>query len=414
MAAYFERRPKEIAECRKRPRSLPTLNDLDTFVDPHKSVLPTPEARLADKSRSHPANVVPIHKDTFHRQSCYRTSQRSVTGGDVVDSTPAPLGSMRRRKKLMSQSGTNIVFRDQSSDNRAVDQRSASRERWERAQSMNIEHYAAKPTSRRSRSRERKNRNGKEREDDSPVERSCSLRRSFRSLFKSHSKSRDLWAEGRPHSPGPPVINIDLPFRRSRSLPRCLRVFNAMNAPVAQTWSTRSASTEGRLDTAGDEVDGRSISSRSSVSRDFASRSSVSRDVPPRSTAPRDLTPHRSTGALAERRSSEKIKRFPSIRRCQSSSVSLRMAGSLNRNLASASPEPARGNQRPKSMDVSTLMSLIQPIPVATPTTPADALRKQSTPSNPAGQMEVPWAGSLTNVRLRPSADKERESSSGK
>ena len=402
MAAYFERRPKDIAKFRKRPLSLPILNDLDTFVGPHKVMLPTPEERLKKKARNHLARMVSINMSSFQRQSEYRTSQGNIATYGVIDNVPAPMGSMRRRKRLMTSSGGNLVFREQSAI-RAVDQRSASKERWERAQSMNIEHYASKPqeSGRRSRSRERKNRVSPEQGDGSPVARSCSLRRSFRSLFKTHSKGCDLWAQGRPRSPGPPVIIIDLPFRRSRSLPRSLRVLHAMSPP-SQIWSTRSASTEARLDTAGDEPDGHSLSSRSSGSYDIPSRSG---------TARRDMTPHRSTGTLVDRGSSEKIKRFPSIRRCQSSSVSLRIAG----NLHNQSSCPVQPGQRPKSMDVSAMMSLIQPIPVATPMTPADSIQVDRRP--PRGldkqRIQVPWAGSLTNVRLRASADKERESSSG-
>ena len=78
--------------------------------------------------------------------------------------------------------------------------------------------------------------------------RSCSLRRSMRSLFKGapdkeKSQSMDLWADGRPKSPGP--FMVDVSGRRSRSLPRSLK---SVKQSVSKFMKNRSSSTEGRLD----------------------------------------------------------------------------------------------------------------------------------------------------------------------
>ena len=88
-----------------------------------------------------------------------------------------------------------------------------------------------------------------DREEKANAGRSCSLRRSMRSLFraisdKDKSKSADLWVDGRPASPGPPVVDLRTP-KRSKSLPRSLR------KTVSKLVKSRSASTEGRLDEAG-------------------------------------------------------------------------------------------------------------------------------------------------------------------
>lgn len=91
-----------------------------------------------------------------------------------------------------------------------------------------------------------------DREEKSNASRSCSLRRSMRSLFraisdKDKSKSVDLWVDGRPPSPGPPIVDLRPP-KRSKSLPRSLR--NVRNT-VSKLVKSRSSSTEGRLDEAG-------------------------------------------------------------------------------------------------------------------------------------------------------------------
>ena len=88
-----------------------------------------------------------------------------------------------------------------------------------------------------------------DREEKASAGRSCSLRRSMRSLFraisdKDKSKSADLWVDGRPASPGPPVVDLRPP-KRSKSLPRSLR------KTMSKLVKSRSASTEGRLDEAG-------------------------------------------------------------------------------------------------------------------------------------------------------------------
>lgn len=76
----------------------------------------------------------------------------------------------------------------------------------------------------------------------------------MKSLFKGDrekSKSTDLWVQGRPESPGPTMVELDYPLRRSKSLPRSLK---SISKSITKLISSRSASTEGRLDTKHEEV----------------------------------------------------------------------------------------------------------------------------------------------------------------
>ena len=135
--------------------------------------------------------------------------------------------------------------------------RSVSRERLERPKSMAyMDRYAPRPENNRK-SREELRREKEGSREDPGLARSCSFRRSMRSLFrgdKEKSKSSDLWVQGRPESPGPPMVDLDYPLRRSKSLPRSLK---SMSKSLTKLFShSRSASTEGRLDSKSeDDVD---------------------------------------------------------------------------------------------------------------------------------------------------------------
>ena len=263
----FERTPKKLKDPTRlqngRPQSLSALTELDVNTNKEEVPLPTPQQRLREISRSQPVTLVPIDTSGqgFQRMCDFRASSRGQT--PVEDASgDGTLTARRKRNRRQTVSGIpGHIYAELKKENFKVSQsttnlnrtRSASKERWERSRSYRsiaIDVYIPQFNesmygSRRSRSKERKSK--KYDRDDSPVSRSCSLRRSFRSLFKDkRSKSTDLWAEGRPESPGPPIIDLELPLRRSRSLPRSFR--GLFRGSIPRLSSSRAASTEGRLD----------------------------------------------------------------------------------------------------------------------------------------------------------------------
>lgn len=169
----------------------------------------------------------------------------------------------RRRKHRRRQTLSSDLLPEQPNTNYGhgfcqshddIRPRSVSRERLERPKSMAyLSRYAPRGEN-CQKSREELHRDRvaveTERDERSRLARSCSLRRSMRSLFKNadkeKSKSTDLWVRGRPRSPGPPTVEIDYPLRRSKSLPRSLK---SISKSLSRLIYSRSASTEGRLDT---------------------------------------------------------------------------------------------------------------------------------------------------------------------
>lgn len=253
-----ERPPKRLHQPRKRPHSFSTLSDLDISPQTDDKHLPTPDELLRDLSKSQPVTLVSIDVSgsTFQRQCEQRSSQRSL-GRDYVELDTSSRSLKRRKKRRQTICGVpGIAFDNKATSYVAIPPirtRSISRERWDYARAGYVEYYAPKVerTERRSRSRERKDRLSGEFREESPDLSSCSLRRSFRSLFRSrsHSKSRELWVEGRPASPGPSKVDLKGTLRRCRSLPRTLSFLGkCKDTPSFQRMESRSASTEGRLD----------------------------------------------------------------------------------------------------------------------------------------------------------------------
>ena len=209
---------------------------------------------MRELSRSQPVTLIPIDTTSFSRQCEQRQSQRSLSAEYVPD---VGTGSMRRSKRHRRQRPKTVAGLPlEGSIVRPADTshlRSLSRERWERPHSM-IDAYHAPRQSRRSAERRRDIYDNDP--EESNLARSCSLRRSLKSLFKgSRSKSGDLWVEGRPVSPGPPIVDLTSNYptvKRSRSLPRTLK--SAFHRSMTRLTS-RSASTEGRLDSCNDESD---------------------------------------------------------------------------------------------------------------------------------------------------------------
>ena len=203
-------------------------------------------------SKSHPVVLVPINVtgERFERMCEKRVS--STTSVRPRDGTL----SLKRKKRRQTVSGVpGLVFNEISKNlfnmrktSSVTTQRSMSQER---PKSAALESYAPKQEScsERRTMRDREKQRVKKDPDESNLSRSCSLRRSLRSLFKDkRSKSTDLWAEGRPRSPGLPVVDLNCNMKRSSSLPRSLKSVMAATNHVSEFDRDRSASTEGYLD----------------------------------------------------------------------------------------------------------------------------------------------------------------------
>ena len=408
----FERTPKKLKDPTRlqngRPQSLSALTELDVNTNKEEVPLPTPQQRLREISRSQPVTLVPIDTSGqgFQRMCDFRASSRGQT--PVEDASgDGTLTARRKRNRRQTVSGIpGHIYAELTKENFKVSQsttnlnrtRSASKERWERSRSyrsiaMDVyipQFNESMYGSRRSRSKERKSK--KYDRDDSPVSRSCSLRRSFRSLFKDkRSKSTDLWAEGRPESPGPPIIDLELPLRRSRSLPRSFR--GLFRGSIPRLSSSRAASTEGRLDV-WDRDDEESLM--------LSDVSSTHEKTPVQGKPPRG--PGRSPG------------RFPSIRKSKSYHTGIGAA--LSGGYLDTDPPNLNTTGRPMSMD---LEGLRQPIPVRTPRTPAGSDVTSEKEKSIMAKMRMnipPWASSFADdVRLRQHeklAKDDRQSSSGK
>ena len=179
--------------------------------------------------------------------------------------------------------------------------------------------------------------------EKSSLARSCSLRRSMKSLFKSSdkekSKSIDLWADGRPKSPGPPMV--DLRQKRSRSLPRALNsVKNSVSKLVARS---RCASAEGLLD------DGDNDGAKSRKNKD------------------KQLEPSEFVTHVAKRKPRGLLRSM--TKRISKSQTHLQTVA-VNKPMPKSMS--ASQNIRPQSLDVRFDAARC-PIPVSSPTTPQSA-----------------------------------------
>jgi hypothetical protein len=391
VAGCFERETKKLPEptLQQRPKSLSALTEFDIYTNTSKIYLPTPEERLREISRSQPVTLIPIDTSgqPFNRMCEQRASQRSINK-EYVETGSSTVRRTKRRQTLSGIPG--FVYEELTKDNPKIGSirtRSVSRERWERPRSMNVTDHMYShvdptlepPRGRRSRSRERRRHASTPDRDESPVFRSCSLRRSFRSLFnktnKSRSKSSDFWADGRPESPGPPEVDLHHPLRRSKSLPRSLR---SLRGSTGRLNTSRSASTEGRLDAWSEEEDHHVDSDTQELVRGKPPK-------PPLSVTNRLSRPmHRSRSHTASLSTS-----------------------------TFTDPWPTPG--RPRSMNLGQR----QPIPVAPPTTPSTDSHMTGSESL-SSQMNIPagqpaWTAFAADVKLRQQAaiKDDRQSSSG-
>ena len=356
------------------------FNELDISNNKDVSLLPTPEEKQREMSRSQPVTLVPIDitGHAFQRHCEHRASIRSSDRVYVKEEGTLSRSAKKRARRRQTISGIpghiydEVVNGYSTIGSISSRTRSASRDRWERPKSIAIEEYVpgkdkerGRSPGRRSRSTEKKLKVSREKED-SPISRSCSLRRSFKSLFKGkRSKSSDLWAEGRPESPDPFVVDFGGTLRRTRSLPRSLKSVRDPSGRLHNQQGSRSASAEGILECWSEEEE--------------RVESPPVKGKPPRPRGP--TTPSN----------------FLRIRRSQSQGSSLRASQYMEGRL-----------ERPQSLDLTPP----QAIPVATPTTPScPSSGMNILPGQPA------WAAFAADVRLRErSGDKgreDRQSSSG-
>ena len=190
----------------------------------------------------------------------------------------------------------------------------------------------------------------------------------------------------------PPIIDLELPLRRSRSLPRSLR--GLFRGSIPRLTSSRAASTEGRLDVWDrDDEDSRMLSDVSSTLE----------KTPVQGKPPK--APGRSPAG-----------RFPSIRKSKSYHTGIGAA--LSGNYLDTDPTNLNTTGRPLSM---VLDGIRQPISVRTPVTPAGANVTSEKEKSIMAKMRMnipPWATSFADdVRLRQHenlAKDDRQSSSGK
>lgn len=247
---------------------MPLFPEIDVHQhSPDKVLLPTPEDKVKELSRSQPVALVPIDitGSAFDRMCEYRESVRSTSRRNLEDGVQ----SLKRKKRrptvsgvpglVLNEVGTNIKGLGTPADVRL---RAPSRGRSDRPKSAALDIFAPKSGVKKCErnSEWKKNKDKKDKRDHlydpegSNLARSCSLRRSLKSLFKDkRSKSTDLWAKGIPECPGPPVVNLNIPLKRSRSLPRSLKSVMQQGTGTSNFAASRSASTEGRLDAQSDE-----------------------------------------------------------------------------------------------------------------------------------------------------------------
>jgi len=215
------------------------------------------KVRKLSKSIPEDLILIDVTGATFNRMCEYRESIRSSSREYIKDGT---VKRKHRRQTLSSAPGlvfseisTKLFNMNHLSSHVSLRTRSMSHER---PKSAALECYAPRTGSKADlkKIKEREKKKAKQDPEESNLARSCSLRRSLKSLFKNkRSKSSDLWAEGRPRSPGPPVVDLAYPMKRARSLPRSLKSTARLVNDRLEFDRERSASTEGRLDTRTEE-----------------------------------------------------------------------------------------------------------------------------------------------------------------
>lgn len=214
-----------------RPHSVGALIDLSLYEE--QDVTSGDEQRR-ELSRSQPIPVVPIDitGSSFERLSAYRSSIRSAS----VDSVECEVSTTRRaaaRKTASSTTTTTVastrglddiadhVFRVTSPSSN-LRSRSASRERWRRFVLGKQEPYTTDTDGEKAQHKSRKSSASSSDNHGTAMTRSCSLRKSLRSLFQQpllkskssemwiapHGKQADMWSSGTPVVPGPPVVDL--------------------------------------------------------------------------------------------------------------------------------------------------------------------------------------------------------------
>lgn len=353
---------------------------------------------MRELSRSQPITLVPIDisGNSFDRLCEYRASIRSINREyEETESTSGTSGKRKRHRRRQTVSGIPGHVRDELNNqvfkvSHELYTRSASRERWERPRSMHsLNFYAPRMDKKKPRDPKK---NIEDREE-SLLSRSCSFRRSLRSLFKGkRSQSQDLWAEGRPMSPGPPVVDLNSkPLTRSLSLPRSLKSVLRSSNSKTRFDSSRSASTEGRLDALSGEED---------AVEDYYHRE-----------------PSSKYGSLSRFFRRAKAKRSDSLPRSQSHHASLYTGTSTF----------VDGNSRPQSVEIPAHVlpeNMRRALPAAPPVaSPGEGSRNDAVTGRPGRTLNIPctdqpWAKPFATVRLRPGSKvqdmkDERQSSSG-
>ena len=248
----FERKSREPRKAQVRPVSMSALSELKACAtSPIDALLPTPEERLRELSRSQPVTLIPIDTSgmAFQRQCEYRESIRSLSR-EYLDTKTR---KRQRRRTIVGIPGLPDVYVNSEFSFSAIEPkfRSMSRERWERPRSMaSLEHYSVKEKWKPKENTHYDN-------EETNLATSCSIGRSLKSLFKRSRSKRDLWTEGKPMSPGPPVVRLQskpskLP--RSKSLPRSLKATFKHSLPFLAA-RKKSASVEDQLDVCDDGVE---------------------------------------------------------------------------------------------------------------------------------------------------------------
>ncbi|ELT89008.1 hypothetical protein CAPTEDRAFT_188724 [Capitella teleta] len=385
-----------------RPHSVPVISDLDAGPVLECSTLPSPRRRLQDISRSQPVTLVPINTSGsgFQRLCDYRESIRSSSReylDEGTDCRTTGRSSTRRKKgssRRLTVTGVPGHVADELRDSgffqvtqpsAEIHSRSASRDRWERPRSCMGMHDQYTPRSSMHCDSE-----------DGGLARSCSLRRSLRSLFKDRrAKSQDLWVTGSPRPPGPPVVDLRMGrLMRSTSLPRSLK--SVVKDSFGKLSFERSASTEGRLDSRTDELPSTSIPSSSS------SPSSGLPPPQPKKSAIRKIKEKLKLTKSSGNKSHDKLPRS------QSHHADLHSPASSSRIL-----DPGGGSmRRPKSMELrprsrmSRSQSALESIRVKTPVSPVE--KSVGSPGLTSGGRHVhvnipsqPWTKPFADVKLR-------------
>ncbi len=396
----LDRKRRDVQETSCRPHSVPALDQLSSQDEPFP--LPPANQQLKERAKSEVV-IVPIDTSgsRFNRMCQYRESIRSSSREYLDDGTARRLRlKVRRRQTISGVPGS--VVKELGAVFYNLDPPPAPTIRERPRSLVSVDSYGSK----QDKKPKRRNKSLDNLDEDEPgLARSCSLRRSLRSLFKDgskKSKSTDFWVEGPPSSPGPPVVDLGMPIRRSRSLPRSLRAAKKEAVMAVSQNPTRSVSTEGRLDRHDEE----NILKLIKVSQ--KTRTDKEEPQKPKRKGPKEY-----------------IKSKLRLSRSRSQQSNLQM---------STSAGSGTSLNRPKSMDLQTSRStsavnIRHPIHVRSPTVPPSqnsAMSAGMEPSTSGGRHvhinipDKPWTEPFATVKLRGSRRKpgtwgkeERHSSSG-